>query len=83
MKRLSFWLGIICLLYVGIGLVAVLLPVDVWTYILDLFIERDTNTFYKVVPTDGANYNIFIFSAVGVALIAYGKLKFTVNKDNV
>jgi hypothetical protein len=79
MKTLSFGVGISCLLYVGLGLLAGLLPVSVWSYILDLFIERDPNTFYKVVPTGGSDYQIIMVTVIGIVLIAYGRLKFKSN----
>lgn len=60
----------------GLGLVAGLLPIDLWSYILDLFIERDTHTYYKIVPTEGANYQIAFATLLGIALIALSKIKF-------
>ena len=80
MKKLSFWIGVLCLSYVGFGLIAVFLPLDVWFYILDLFIDRDPNTYYKIVPSDGSSYHILIASIVGLALIVFGK--FDSSKDS-
>jgi hypothetical protein len=74
MKKLSFWAGVLCLLYAGLGLIADFLPLDVWSYILDLFMDREPNTYYKVVPSDGSSYHILMASIVGVALIVIGKL---------
>jgi hypothetical protein len=75
MRKFAFIGGVFCLLYVSLGLIAGLLPIDFWSYILDLFIEREPNTYYKVVPTEGANYQIFFFTLVGIALIALSKVK--------
>lgn len=74
MKRICFWIGVLCLLYGGLGIVADLLPVDVLGYILELFNERETNTHFKIVPIEGADNAIIIVSFVGMALIAYAKL---------
>ncbi|HEY9041274.1 MAG TPA: hypothetical protein VIN66_03755 [Rheinheimera sp.] len=76
MRKSAFFCGVLCLLYVGLGLVAGLLPIDLWSYILDLFIERDTHTYYKIVPTEGANYQIAFATLLGIALIALSKIKF-------
>ena len=74
MKKTSFWIGVLCLLYVGFGLIAEFLPLDVWSYFLDLFVDRESNAYYKVVPSYGASYHILIASIVGLALIVFGKL---------
>lgn len=74
MKGFSLCIGILCLLYVVLGLIAGLLPVDVWTYFMDLFMERDPHTYYKIVPTEEAGYHIGVITAVGVALVAYSRL---------
>ncbi len=73
MKKVAFWLGVLCLLYVGLGLVAGLLPVEGWEYLFGLFVEQEPNTFYKVVPTEGAKYQTLIAALVGVLLLAYSK----------
>ena len=74
MKKISFWIGVLCLLYVGFGFIAEFLPLDVWSYVLDLFVDRESNVYYKIVPSDGASYHILIASIVGLALIVFGKL---------
>jgi hypothetical protein len=75
MRKIAFIGGILCLLYVGIGLIAGLLPVDLWSYILDLFIVREPNTYYRIVPAEGANYQIIFVTLVGIALIGLSKIK--------
>lgn len=75
MRKVVFVSGVLCLLYVGLGLVAGLLPVDVWSYILDLFVEREPGTFYKIVPSEGANYQIAFVSFIGMALIVLSRIK--------
>jgi len=70
MKKTCFWVGILCLLYVSLGL---FLPVNAWGIVLDLFIDREPNAYYKIVPTEGANNQIIIVLLVGIALIAYAK----------
>jgi hypothetical protein len=75
MRKVVFFCGVLCLLYVGLGLVAGLLPVDVWSYILDHFVKREPGTFYKIVPSEGANYQIVFVSFIGIALIVLSKMK--------
>ena len=75
MKKIAFIGGVLCLLYVGIGLIAGLLPVDFWYFILDLFIDRQPNTYYKIVPAARANYQIVFVTLVGIALIVVSKIK--------
>lgn len=73
MKRLSFWLGVLCILYASLYLLGVL-PVSVWQYVLDLFIERDANTYYKIVVSEGAGYEAIVACLIGIVLIAFPKL---------
>ncbi len=73
MKKIAFWLGVLCLLYVGLGLIVGLLPVEGWDYLVDLFVEQEPNTFYKIVPTEGAKYQTLIAALVGVSLLLYSK----------
>jgi len=75
MRKVAFIIGIFCLFYVGLGLISGLLPVNLWSYILDLFIDRESNSYYKIVPTEGASYQIVFVTFVGVALIIFSKLK--------
>ena len=75
MKKLSFLLGILCILYASLYLLG-FLPVDVWQYVLDLFIEREPNTFYKIVPSEGAGYQAIVVCFVGLALIYFAKSPF-------
>jgi hypothetical protein len=75
MNKIAFIGGVLCLLYVSLGILAGLLPVNLWTYILDLFVEREPGTFYKVVPTEGATYKIPLVTLVGIALIVLSRMK--------
>lgn len=80
MKKIAFIGGVLCLLYVSLGLLAGLLPVNFWAYILDLFIERETGTFYKVVPSEGAKYQIPFVALIGIFSIILSRVKF--KKEN-
>lgn len=80
MKKIAFIGGVLCLLYVSLGLLAGLLPVNFWAYILDLFIEREPGTFYKVVPSEGAKYQIPLVTLIGIVLITLSRIKF--KKEN-
>lgn len=75
MRKTAFIGGVLCLLYVGLGLVVGLLPVDLLSYILDLFVEREHGTFYKIVPAEGANYQVVVVTLIGIVLIALSKIK--------
>lgn len=75
MKTLSLWLGVLCVLYACLYLLG-FLPVSVWQYALDLFIEQEPNTFYKIVPTEGAGYHAIAAFLIGLALILYSKIPF-------
>jgi hypothetical protein len=75
MKRLSFWLGLLSILYAGLYLLG-FIPVSIWQYVLDLFIDRDPNTFYKIVPTESAGIQALVACLVGIVLIAFSKLPF-------
>ena len=75
MRKIAFIGGVLCLLYVGLGLIAGLLPVDLWSYILDLFTVREPNTYYKIVPAEGSNYQIVFVTLVGITLIVLSKVK--------
>ncbi len=75
MRKIAFFAGVLCLLYVSLGLVVGLLPVDFWSYILDLFAERESGTFYKIVPAEDANYQIGVVTLIGIFLIALSKIK--------
>lgn len=76
MRKTAFIGGVLCLLYVGLGLVVGLLPVNFLSHILDLFVEREQGTFYKIVPAEGTNYQVVLVALVGIALIALSKIKF-------
>lgn len=71
-KTISLWLGVLCILYAGLYLLG-FLPVSVWQYVLDLFIERSPNTYYKIVPSEGGTANFVVVLLVGLALITYAK----------
>ncbi|WP_299587740.1 hypothetical protein [uncultured Microbulbifer sp.] len=73
MKKLSFWLGILCIVYTALYLLG-FLPVSVWQYILDLFTDREPNIFYKIVPSKGSGYQAAAAFLVGLALILFSKL---------
>ena len=75
MEKIAFIGGVLCLIYVGIGLIADLLPGDFWYFILDLFIDRKPNAYYKIVPAARANYKIAFVMLVGIALIVVSKIK--------
>lgn len=76
MRKIVFSGGVLCLLYVGLGLVVGLLPVNIWSDILGLFVERKSNTFYKIVPTEGTDYQMTLVTFIGLALITLSKMKF-------
>lgn len=73
MRKLFFYSGIICLLLAAIGLIG-FLPVDIWTYVIDIFIDRPEGVFYKIVPSENAGIEIIALVVVGVSLILLGKL---------
>jgi len=73
MRKLFFYSGIICLLLTAIGLIG-FLPVDIWTYVIDIFIDRPEGVFYKIVPSENAGIEIIALVVVGVSLILLGKL---------
>ena len=73
MKKLFFLLGVLCLLYAGLYMLG-FLPVSVWQYALDLFIEREPNTYYKIVPSESSGYEAIVACLVGVLLIVISKL---------
>ncbi len=75
MRKIAFVCGVLCLLYVGLGLVVGLLPVGFWSYILDLFVKREPGAFYKIVPSEWANFQIIFVSFIGIALIVLSKIK--------
>lgn len=72
MKKLSFILGVLCVVYAGLYLLG-FLPISAWQYILDLFIEHEPNTYYKVVPSEGTGYQAVIALLIGVVLIVFSK----------
>ena len=47
------------------------MPIEGWGFILDLFIEREPNTFYRVVPSDSRDETILIIllTVIGLSLI--------------
>lgn len=75
MRKIAFIGGVLCLLYVSLGLVAGLLPVNFWSYIIELFVEQKRDTFYKIVPAESANYQIVLVTLIGIALITLSKIK--------
>ncbi|HCS64175.1 MAG TPA: hypothetical protein DIW64_08900 [Cellvibrio sp.] len=75
MRKVAFISGVICLIYVVFGLLLGLLPVQFWSYIIDLFVERKPGEFYKIVPTAGAGFQIALFTVVGIILIVLSKFK--------
>lgn len=77
MKKIAFIGGVLCFLYVGLGLIVIagLLPVDFWSCILDLFIDREPNTYYKIAPAERANYQMVFVTLFGIALIFLSKIK--------
>ena len=80
MKKLFFLLGVLCLLYAGLYMLG-FLPVSVWQYALDLFIERESNTYYKIVPSEGSGYEAIVACLVGVLLIVISKLPIGSNNE--
>jgi spore maturation protein CgeB len=74
MKKISIVFGIILILFSVIGLAGFLL-VNWWQYISDLFVEERSVVFYKIVSTENAEYYLVITLLIGLALIAYGRLK--------
>ncbi len=55
---------------------------SIWQYVLDLFIDRDPDTFYKIVPTEGAGVQAIVACLVGFSLIAFSKLPFKSGQNN-
>lgn len=81
MRKLLFYSGIICLLLASLGLFGVL-PVDLWTSIIDIFIERSERVFYKIVPSENAGIELIVLAAVGVSLILLSKLNLKRGNSN-
>lgn len=75
MKKIALFGGLLCLIYVGLGLILGLLPVNFWSEILDILKGRDSVKFYKVVPTEGTNSEIFFVTIIGITLIALSRIK--------
>ena len=74
MKKISIILGVILILFSVIGFSG-FLPVNWWQYITDLFAEEKSAVFYKIVPTENAEYYLVITFLIGFALVIYGKSK--------
>ena len=74
MKKIALFGGLLCLIYVGLGLILGLLPVNFWSEIFDLLTGRDSVKFYKVVPTEGANHEMLFVTIIGIALIALSRI---------
>jgi len=74
MKKISIILGIILILFSVIGFSG-FLPVNWWQYVTGLFIEEKSAVFYKIVPTENAEYYLVITFLIGFALVVYGKAK--------
>ena len=72
MKKLSFILGLLCLFYCGLYLSGYL-PASFWQDILDLFIDRPPNSYYKIVPAEGSEYSFIISLLLGIGFIVYAK----------
>ena len=77
MRTLLACIGLLILCYVAFGLVAGLVPVEGWSFIIDLFIEREPNTFYRVVPLENSNETaqIIALTAIGSLLIILSRAK--------
>ena len=77
MKTLILCAGILTLCYVALGLIAGLMPVEGWRFFLDLFIERNSTEFYRLVPSKSGNetLEILALSFIGVFLVALSRSK--------
>lgn len=73
MKKLSFLLGVLCFFYASLDLLGYF-PVSMWEYILNLFKVQEPNTYYKIVPTEGAGFEAIVACLAGVILIVISKL---------
>lgn len=73
MRTLFLGLGIVCILYGSLYLLG-FLPISVWEYLLDQFIDREPNTFYKIVPTEGADYQAEVAFVVGFIFMVLSKV---------
>lgn len=78
MKRLCFWLGVLCIIYAGLYFLG-LLPVGFWHSTLDLFIGREPDAYYKIVLADTGGYEGVLALLVGVALILISKFSFKIS----
>ena len=82
MRRLMFYSGVMCLLFVVFGLVLGFVPVELWSFIIDIFIDRPQGVFYKIVPSENAGIGIIVLSAVGLILILLSRLNLNRSDSN-
>lgn len=73
-KRLSLILGILLLLSSLLGTLS-FLPVDTIGFVVGLISVPESGTYYKVVPTENAEYSIGMLILVGLALVLWGRSK--------
>ena len=72
MKRIYFWVGIFCVLYASLYLLG-FPPTIVWGYVLDVVFDREIDTFYKIVPSEGSGYQALVACFIGVVLMVFSK----------
>lgn len=68
-------------MWAAFGLIG-FLPVDIWTYVIDIFIDRPEGVFYKIVPSENAVIELAALTIVGVSLILLGKLNLKRDHSN-
>ena len=63
--------------YAGLGLVAELMPVEGWNFLLNLFTEREPNTFYRVVLSENSSdtTRIIMLVIIGLSLIILSRVR--------
>ena len=67
-----------CLIAVGIGVVCLsplleLLPVEVWRWLSRPFLpENSAHMYYRIVPSEGADFSKVAVAMVGALLVAWG-----------
>ncbi|WP_226645329.1 hypothetical protein [Microbulbifer variabilis] len=71
MKKTAKVLGITLLTLSFFGLSA-FLPLDIWGYVVGLFVEPEPGTYYKVVFTDSAEISTGLMFVIGLALVVWG-----------
>lgn len=73
-KKATFFAGSLLLVYAVFGLFLGLLPVDTLNYMIGQFVERDSQTFYKIVADDSQAFTFPLCFVAAVALLMYSSI---------